>query len=272
MTKNLDADGLKSIVSDYDILYIDLWGVVHNGIKLHQGAIGVLSKLSEIKKNYVLLTNAPRPNETVKKFLEKLGMKSEQINHVYTSGQAALNYLKKNLNDKDFFHIGPPRDFDLFLSFKNNKKENLDESEYILCTGLYDDKSDDLNFYKDLLEKYIHKKMICTNPDLIVDRGNKRELCAGSVAMVFEKMGGKVIYFGKPYPEVYNQAINNKDKKILCIGDNLNTDIKGANLQNFDSLIISDGIHKAEIENSGIEKVSKIYESIPNYIQSKLTW
>ena len=114
--------------------------------------------------------------------------------------------------------------------------------------------------------------MICTNPDLIVDRGNKRELCAGSVAMVFEKMGGKVIYFGKPYPEVYNQAINNKDKKILCIGDNLNTDIKGANLQNFDSLIISDGIHKEEIENSGIEKVSKIYESIPNYIQSKLTW
>ena len=246
MTKNLDTDGLKSIVSNYDILYIDLWGVVHNGINLHEGAIGVLSKLSELKKNYVLLTNAPRPNETVKKFLEKLGMKSEQINHVYTSGQAALNYLKKNLNDKDFFHIGPPRDFDLFLSFKN--------------------------FYKDLLEKYIHKKMICTNPDLIVDRGNKRELCAGSVAMVFEKMGGKVIYFGKPYPEVYNQAIDNKDKKILCIGDNLNTDIKGANLQNFDSLIISDGVHKAEIENSGIEKVSKVYESIPNYIQSKLTW
>ena len=166
-------------------------------------------------------------------------MRTDQINHVYTSGQAALNYLKTNLKDKDFYHIGPPRDFDLFLNFQNNKKENLDASKYILCTGLYDDKSDDLNFYKDLLEKYIHKKMICTNPDLIVDRGNKRELCAGSVAMVFEKMGGKVIYFGKPYPEVYNQAIDNKDKKILCIGDNLNTDIKGANLQNFDSLIIS---------------------------------
>ena len=97
MTKNLDTDGLRSIVNNYDILYIDLWGVVHNGIKLHERAIGVLSKLSELKKDYILLTNAPRPNETVKKFLEKLGMKSEQINHVYTSGQAALNYLKKNL-------------------------------------------------------------------------------------------------------------------------------------------------------------------------------
>ena len=109
---------------------------------------------------------------------------------------------------------------------------------------MFDDQSEDLRYYKALFEKSLNKKMICTNPDLIVDRGDKRELCAGSVAMVFEKMGGEVIYFGKPYPEVYNQSIDNKNKKILSIGDNLNTDIKGANLLNFDSLIISNGIHK----------------------------
>jgi len=114
--------------------------------------------------------------------------------------------------------------------------------------------------------------MICTNPDLIVDRGNVREFCAGSVAMVFEKMGGEVIYFGKPYPEVYDQCINNKNKKILSIGDNLNTDIKGANLHNFDSLLISNGIHKNEIKAKGIEDVSKSYEVICNYIQSELKW
>ena len=114
--------------------------------------------------------------------------------------------------------------------------------------------------------------MICTNPDLIVDKGNKRELCAGSVAMVFEKMKGKVIYFGKPYPEVYNQSIDNNNKKILSIGDNLNTDIKGANLLNFDSLIISNGIHKNEIKHKGIEETSKSYETICNYIQSELKW
>ena len=102
MTKNLDDLGLKTIVTHYDIFYIDLWGVVHNGIELHAGAINVLNKLSELKKNYVLLTNAPRPNKTVKKFLEKLGMSSEQRNHVYTSGQAALNYLTKNLKDNFF--------------------------------------------------------------------------------------------------------------------------------------------------------------------------
>ena len=95
--------------------------------------------------------------------------------------------------------------------------------------------------------------MICTHPDLIVDRVIIRELCAGSVAMVFEKMGGEVVYFGKPYPEVYNPAINNKNKKILSIVDNLNTDIKGANLLNFDSIISSNGIHKNEIKEKGID-------------------
>ena len=114
--------------------------------------------------------------------------------------------------------------------------------------------------------------MICTNPDLIVDRGDIRELCAGSVAMVFEKMGGEVIYFGKPYPEVYAQSTNKKNKKILCIGDNLNTDIKGANLQDYHSLLISNGIHKKEIKEEGIEKVSKKYEAVVNFIQSELKW
>ena len=85
-------------------------------------------------------------------------------------------------------------------------------------------------------------------------------------------MGGKVVYFGKPYPEVYNQSIDNSNKKVLSIGDNLNTDIKGANLLNYDSLLISNGIHKNEIQNNGIEIVSKQYESIVNFMQSDLKW
>ena len=100
----------------------------------------------------------------------------------------------------------------------------------------------------------------------------KRELCAGSVALVFEKMGGKVIYFGKPFPEVYNQAINNVGKRVLSIGDNLNTDIKGANLLNYNSLIISNGVHKDEIKKEGIDVVSKKYEVVVNFIQTELKW
>ncbi len=272
MTKNLDKEGLSSIVDNYQLFYVDLWGVVHNGISLHNEAIKTLKEITKKNKDYILLTNAPRPNSAVKSFLEKLGMEKEIRDHVFTSGEAALNYIKKNLSNNFFFHVGPPRDFDLFKDFEKLKLQKIEKADYILCTGLFDDYDKDLNYYKDLFEKDLKKKMICTNPDLIVDRGNKRELCAGSVAMVFEKMGGEVIYFGKPYPEVYNQSINYKDKKILSIGDNLNTDIKGANLLNFDSLIISNGIHKNEIKEKGIEKISKSYEAICNYIQSDLKW
>ena len=272
MTKNLDKEGFSSIVGNYQLFYIDLWGVIHNGIKLNKEAVNTLRQISKMKKDYVLLTNAPRPNSSVKNFLEKMGLDKEIREHVFTSGEAALNYLKENFLDKTFFHIGPPRDFDLFKDFEKNKSKNIEKSEYILCTGLFDDHDKDLTYYKDLLKSHLKKKMICTNPDLVVDRGNKREFCAGSVAMVFEKMGGEVVYFGKPYPEVYNQSIDNKNKKILSIGDNLNTDIKGANLLNYDSLIISNGIHKLEIEQNGIEKTSKSYEAICNYIQSELKW
>ena len=272
MTKNLDKDGLSSIIDDYQLFYIDLWGVVHNGVNLHQKAIKALHGITKKNKDYILLTNAPRPNHAVKSFLEKLGMEKEIRDHVFTSGEAALNYLKKNLLNKNFFHVGPPRDFDLFKDFEKYKSKDIKNCDYILCTGLFDDHGEDLRFYKNLFEKSLNKKLICTNPDLIVDRGNKRELCAGSIAMIFEKMGGEVVYFGKPYPEVYNLSINNNGKKILSIGDNLNTDIKGANLLNYDSLIISSGVHKNEIKEKGIEMTAKSYEAICNYIQTELKW
>ena len=110
--------------------------------------------------------------------------------------------------------------------------------------------------------------MIC-NPDLIVNRGNKIEYCAGSVAKVFEEIGGKVKYFGKPYPLVYEKSIDNIGKSVLCIGDNLNTDIKGANILNFNSLFILNGIHKNEKENQ-LNRLFEKYKVDVNYIQEKL--
>ena len=272
MTKNLDNEGFKSIINNYDLFFIDLWGVVHNGLELHDDAVHVLYKISESRKNYVLLTNAPRPNKTVKIFLEKLGLDKSMREKVFTSGEAALGYLKKNYISQKFYHIGPPRDFNLFIDFKNEKTEDIEKSNYLLCTGLYDQHDQDLNFYKELLINSISKKMICTNPDLIVDRGKKREYCAGSVAMTFEKLGGEVIYFGKPYPEVYNQATNSNNKKIIAIGDNLRTDIKGANNMNYDSLVITGGVHKKEFEKKGINKVLKNYNVKATFSQSILKW
>ena len=272
MTKNLDKDWFCSIVDNYQLFYIDLWGVIHNGINLHKEAIKVLKEISKKGKEYILLTNAPRPNNIVKSFLEKMGMEKEIREHVFTSGQASLNYLKKNLSTQKFFHVGPPRDFDLFNDFIKMKSDNIDSSEYILCTGLFEKFDKDLNYYKELFKNNLGKQMVCTNPDLIVDRGKKREFCAGSVAKVFEDIGGTVEYFGKPHPKVYNLAANINNKKVFCIGDNLNTDIKGANNQNFASLLITNGIHRQEVENENFEKIMKKYNTKVDYTQSKLKW
>ena len=147
MTKNLDLNGLNSIADNYDLFYIDLWGVIHNGIILHDDAVTALRELLKIKKNFVLLTNAPRPNLVVRKFLEKMGMEKAIRDHVFTSGEAALNYLKNFYLSKKFYHIGPSKDFDLFNLFINDKCENIKDSEYLLCTGLFEEYEEDLTFY-----------------------------------------------------------------------------------------------------------------------------
>ena len=271
MVKNLDQEGVKSIVNRYDLFFIDLWGVVHNGIELYKNSIDVLDNLAASKKDFVLLTNAPRPNATVIKFLKKIGLK-KYFENVFTSGEAAHQYLVSEFYKQKFFHIGPPRDFDLFKNIEKNNVVNIEDCDYLLCTGLFDEHENDLSYYKNLLSNHISKKLICTNPDLIVDRGEIREYCAGSVAKTFEEIKGRVIYFGKPHPPVYNLSTNTKDKKVLCIGDNLNTDIKGANVQNFDSLLITNGIHKKEILDTDLKEVLKKYEARVNYIQKNLKW
>ena len=269
MTINLQQKGLKSIVDEFDLFFIDIWGVVHNGISLNLNAVNVLDKLNSLNKDYVLLTNAPRPNLTVINFLKKMGLANVHCEKVYTSGEAALSFLNKNTKQLKFYHIGPPRDFDLFFSFKENKVDNIDDSQFLLCTGLFDNYLDDLNYYKNLFKNKKELKMICTNPDLIVDRGNKREYCAGTVAKIFEEEGGKVEYFGKPYPLVYKLSAEIKNKKILCIGDNLNTDIKGANLQKFSSFFISSGIHKNERD---LNLAFNNHNGRVDYLQSFLKW
>ena len=271
MVKNLDQEGLKSIINRYDLFFIDLWGVVHNGIELYENSINVLDNLAAAKKDFVLLTNAPRPNATVINFLKKMGLK-KYFEKVFTSGEAAHKYLISELGKKNFFHIGPPRDFDLFKNIEKNNVLNIEDADYFLCTGLFEDQENDLDYYKKLLSNHTSKKMICTNPDLIVDRGEEREYCAGSVAKSFEEIKGEVIYFGKPHPPVYNLSTNIINKKVLCIGDNLNTDIKGANIQNFDSLLITNGIHKKEILDTELMSVLKKYETRVDYIQNNLKW
>ena len=270
MTVNLTDKGIKEIVNDFNLFYIDIWGVLHNGIKLNIDAVNVLSELDNLGKEYVLLTNAPRPNADVIKFLNKLGLDNHKSSKVYTSGQGSLNYLNNEKKGLKFFHLGPDRDFGLFKNFELLKQDKPENADYILCTGLFDEYPN-LDYYKNLLFSVKDKEMICTNPDLVVDRGIEREYCAGSVAKVFEELGGMVKYFGKPYPLVYEKSSVIENKRVLCVGDNLNTDVKGANAQNFQSLFILNGIHKNENQGE-LNKLFEKYQVNVNYVQEKLKW
>ena len=266
-----ELNHLSDIYKNYDTFVIDLWGVIHNGVMLNPKAIDVIDNLSTNSKKIVFLSNAPRPSSKVINFLLKMKMDKKYLANVMTSGEAAMYAINKNQFGKTFFHLGPPRDTSVFEKVKNNQV-NLESCDFILCTGLFDEHESDLNYYKKFLENQITKKLICTNPDLTVHRGNVEELCAGSVAKVFEELGGEVVYFGKPHKEVYNMCFN-ADEKVLAIGDNLRTDIKGANNLNIDCIFISEGVHRDEYSNiSELNDLLKRYKVKANFFQRELKW
>ena len=266
-----DLNHLSEIFHSYDTYIIDLWGVMHNGISLNPKAIEVVENLSENSKKIVFLSNAPRPSSKVVEFLRRMKMGEKFLSKVITSGEAAMHAINQNKFGKKFYHLGPSRDQSIFEKLSKNRT-SLDGCDFILCTGLFEEHEKDLNYYKDLLKDHISKKFICTNPDLIVHRGNIEELCAGAVAKTFETLGGKVIYYGKPYKEIYEMCFN-LGEKVLAIGDNLRTDIKGANNLNLDSLFIYNGVHRNEIKNDEeLPALLKRYNVKTNFFQRELKW
>ena len=140
-------DHLAEIYTLYDTFIIDLWGVIHDGIRLNPRAIEAVDNLMINKKKVIFLSNAPRPSVEVKKFLNKLNMEERYLKNILTSGEAAMQALQDHKYGKFFFHVGPKRDDSVFLKIKKNNT-SLEKSNFILCTGLYDDHEDDLNYYK----------------------------------------------------------------------------------------------------------------------------
>ena len=262
---------LSDIYEKYETFIIDLWGVVHNGIMLNSKAIEAIDNLNRKSKKIVFLSNAPRPSLKVKNFLLKMNMDKKYLSHVMTSGEAAMQAINKNKFGKTFFHLGPPRDISVFEKVKKNKVD-IKSCDFILCTGLFDEHDNDLGYYKKFLKGHVSKKLVCTNPDLTVHRGRVEELCAGSVAKVFEKLGGEVVYYGKPHKEVYEMCFN-LNEKVLAIGDNLRTDIKGANNLDIDCVFISEGVHRDEYNNnSELDSLLKKYDVQANFFQKELKW
>jgi len=261
----------SEIYKSYDTFIVDLWGVMHDGIALNLDAITTIENLIASKKKVFFLSNAPRPNNKVINFLKKLKMQEKLLQNVLTSGEVAIKFLREKKFGNKFFHLGPEKDNSLYKGLEI-KKTSLEMCDFILCTGLFHDYEQNLNYYKDLLKNSLSKKFICTNPDLIVHRGDTQEYCAGKIAQIFENLGGEVIYFGKPYELVYNEILNTTEKSFI-IGDNLNTDIKGANNLKLDSLFITGGVHRSEFKDENdLKNLLKKHNVNCNYFQKKLIW
>jgi HAD superfamily hydrolase (TIGR01459 family) len=251
--------GLSALSAHYDLLLCDVWGVVHNGQKAHPVAGEALANFRTGGGTVVMVSNAPRPASDVIPQLERLGVRSDAYDRVVTSGDVARQMIAERPGKALRFQ-GPARDYTLIEGLDAPLAEP-ENAEYIVCTGFDDDETQTPADYAGELELMAKRglTMICANPDLVVERGHKLIACAGLMGQAYEKLGGKVIYPGKPYLPIYHQAIEIATKirgsqpekpRIMGVGDAIRTDIEGAKNLGVSSLMVLRGIHTAEVFGS----------------------
>ena len=251
----------SEISDQYDVAFVDLWGCMHNGITPFQDSVSAMQSYRKRGGKVVLVTNSPRPWDSVAQQLLDMGM-APCWDAVATSGDSARAAMFRGFVGSKIWFMGEtPRDDDFFNSLSiidnpvNIQKVSLDQAEGIVCCGPFDTQADlEVNRHMFLYAKSKGLKLLCANPDIIVDRGDSREWCAGALAELYTKMGGTSLYFGKPHPPIYDlarrryaaitKAISNP--RIIAIGDGIRTDILGAQQEDIDSLFITGGLAAAE--------------------------
>lgn len=279
-------NNVLDIASEYDYIICDVWGVIHDGTHAYNNVIDNLKALRKTGKKICFLSNAPRRSSIVADKLNYFGVTSDLYDFILTSGECTYLYLEENQRNnfhnfkKNYYYIGPNKDIGLLDGLDYKREDDASKADFVIVTG-FDNENSVLQEKLPQLENAIKHNLpvICVNPDLIVVKQTGGEmLCAGVLANEYKKMGGKVIYFGKPYNMVYDKVFelfSIKDKsKVLAVGDGIETDILGANLNNIDSALIGGGILSNILkikygtlpEKDRIEEVCKQYNIYPNFI------
>ena len=259
MTQIVNA--LSDISAQYDALFVDLWGCVHNGVRAFDAANKALIEYRAGGGIVVLVTNSPRPRAQVEQQLADFGVARDAWDSIASSGDSARSALFLGAVGQKIYFIGTDAELPFFEPLKliddpiQISHVPIEEAEGIVCTGLptADGTPDDVRAPL-LYAKQKGLKLLCANPDIIVDRGDKREWCAGAVAQAYSEMGGTSLYFGKPHAPIYDLARrrlaairpNIPDDRILAIGDGITTDIQGAIGEGIDSLFITGGLAAKE--------------------------
>lgn len=281
------TDHFSALAPDYDVVLSDVWGVVHNGVAAFPEACDALTRFREGGGTVVLITNAPRPNNVVATQVAHFGAPRSIYDAIVASGDVTRDEIAKRPG-QTIFHVGPKRDLSIFEGL-DVTLAGVESADYVICSGLFDEDTETPDDYRGLLGHMLARKlfMVCGNPDVVVERGEHLLYCAGAIADLYAKLGGAVLYAGKPYAPIYDLALKFAQdarakpvdrRRVLAIGDSVRTDFAGAASYGIDCLFVTAGIHSAEFggrddpDPDAVERVLIAAGGKPRAIARKLRW
>jgi HAD superfamily hydrolase (TIGR01459 family) len=284
MTSLRFAERLGELVGGVEVILSDIWGVVHNGLESFPDACQALHNFRERGGTVILITNAPRPADSVQRQLRKLGVADEIYDAIVSSGDLTRHFVGDHPGKKMFW-LGPERDSSIYRGL-DAVIAPLEQADYIICTGLFDDETESAEDYRAMmLQAREHKlPLICANPDIVVERGDRLIYCAGAIAELYRELGGEAIFYGKPHRPIYERAMALAAERrgqptsldrVLAIGDSVRTDLTGALGFGIDCLFLTRGIHSEDFE--GIDQldpasVKELFGHPPRALMRELRW
>ena len=284
MTTLKFAERLRDLVGGVDVLLSDIWGVVHNGLVAFPEACEALRNFRSQGGTVILITNAPRPADSVQRQLRKLDVADETYDAIVSSGDLTRNFVAGHPGGRMFW-IGPERDSSIYRGLDAGLVP-LEQADYIVCTGLFDDETESAENYRAMMleARERHLTLVCANPDIVVERGDRLIYCAGAIAELYLELGGEVIFYGKPHRPIYQRAMALAAERrgqavplgrVLAIGDSVRTDLTGAHGFGIDCLFVTRGIHSEEFE--GIDQidpasVKELFGHPPKALTRELKW
>jgi HAD superfamily hydrolase (TIGR01459 family) len=284
MTSLHFVERLRDLVDGVEVVLSDIWGVVHNGLESFPEACEALHTFRQQGGTVILITNAPRPADSVQRQLRKLGVADETYDAIVSSGDLTRHFVADHPGKKIFW-VGPGRDSSIHRGL-DAPLTPLEAADYIICTGLFDDETESAEDYRSMLLQARERRLtlICANPDIVVERGDRLIYCAGAIAELYRELGGEVIFYGKPHRPIYERAMalaaEQRGKpaepgRVLAIGDSVRTDLAGAHGFGIDCLFVTRGIHSEEfegIDQLDVASVKELFGHPPRALMRELRW
>src|SRR3954463_8898008 len=278
------VEKLRDVVDGVDVVLSDIWGVVHNGLESFPEACAALHAFRQCGGTVILITNAPRPADSVQRQLRKLHVADEIYDAIVSSGDLTRHFIATHPGEKIFW-LGPERDGSIHRGL-DTRLVGIEEADYIVCTGLFDDETESAEDYRGMMltARERHLPLICANPDIVVERGDRLIYCAGAIAELYRELGGEVIFYGKPHRPIYQRAValaaeqrkrETPLARVLAIGDSVRTDLAGAHGFGIPCLFVTRGIHASDFE--GIDQldpasVKELFGHPPLALMRELRW